>query len=157
MSLSEILIAGHQSGTFQQIVRKRPDEFAGITIVDPGFKIRQDLSEGLTSHLSLSFHDVWKAGAPNPPQYEDIVKSLDWAKDKEKIVVACHAGISRSSALAVVIALQAWQDAEQAISILNPKEHSPNRRIIEIGHARFRQYRLRDHFNRWYNEKKGHK
>lgn len=74
------------------------------------------------------------------PQEHHVKAVLDWAKDREVDIVACHAGISRSSALAILIECQkifAGRPVtvkEAIISLkLHHNFHRPNRLILKHG------------------------
>lgn len=71
-----------------------------------------------------------------PPEQNQIEDILKWAKKKmdsgiSYFVVHCTAGISRSSATAILI--KALHNPEEAMKVINPLLHSPNRRVIEFG------------------------
>jgi predicted protein tyrosine phosphatase len=57
---------------------------------------------------------------------------LEWAADKTNLVVACRAGISRSSASAVVI-MASRGPILDAVNVLRPEIHSPNLLIVRYG------------------------
>ena len=66
------------------------------------------------------------------PTQEHIRRILKWAMDKERIAVHCTAGISRSSAIAYLIACHR-SSPKQALKVLDPEKHSPNRLILYLG------------------------
>jgi predicted protein tyrosine phosphatase len=93
----------------------------------------------LKNILVVNFDDII---APFPdrdekaPEESDIIRILEWAKQKMKendnnFIVHCTAGISRSSAVAVLI--QYLQDPEKALKVINPMIHSPNMKVLELG------------------------
>lgn len=85
------------------------------------------------SYEVLYFHDFWKfAPGVTLATKEDIQKALDYAEDKEALIVACAAGISRSSATAYTIARK-HTDKEEAIKILDPNIHWPNPHVLGLG------------------------
>lgn len=63
---------------------------------------------------------------------EQIMMILAWAKDKERIVVHCAAGISRSSAVAYLIACSRMPPSE-AIRMIDPDRHCPNDLVLFHG------------------------
>lgn len=83
----------------------------------------------------LRFHDFDK---PCPgyvlASKEDIQKALEYAKDKDELIVACAAGISRSSAMAYVIA-RSEAPPEEAVTILDIERHWPNRHVLACGNT----------------------
>jgi predicted protein tyrosine phosphatase len=66
------------------------------------------------------------------PAIEHVQQALEWARGSEDLIVACHAGVSRCSALAYVLRSRDWSPS-QAIKLLTRGYHSPNRLIVEIG------------------------
>jgi predicted protein tyrosine phosphatase len=90
------------------------------------------------SLLRLQFDDAWTqlhAGwGQTLPSSAQVQAALDWARPRldEPILVHCVAGISRSSAIACLIARCAGDDTEAA-SILDASRHWPNPRIVQIG------------------------
>lgn len=69
------------------------------------------------------------------PTYEQIVYILKWAQNRWDanqfpFIVHCTAGISRSSAVAILIRQMIKGDGLKA---LNPKIHYPNLKVIEYG------------------------
>jgi predicted protein tyrosine phosphatase len=71
-----------------------------------------------------------------PPSEYDISTILEWAKQKIKennnpFIVHCTAGVSRSSAVAILVSY--LQNPETALKIINPIIHSPNEKVLEIG------------------------
>jgi len=71
-----------------------------------------------------------------PPSESDIVKILEWAKLKmaendKPFIVHCSAGVSRSSAVAILV--NYLQDPEHALKVINPLLHSPNEKVLELG------------------------
>jgi predicted protein tyrosine phosphatase len=92
----------------------------------------KDLCQGM---LPLIFDDVYHPEfhkGSHFPTMEDVKQALDWAKDKTSILVHCHAGISRSSAIAYLIACQRVGPKE-AIKLLNIHNHWPNILIVKFG------------------------
>lgn len=62
-------------------------------------------------------------------QPEHIKQAVEWATDKPDLIIACRAGISRSSALAYVIE-STRVGPEKALEILDMNKHQPNRLVI---------------------------
>jgi predicted protein tyrosine phosphatase len=63
---------------------------------------------------------------------DDVKKALEWSKGKDRIVVHCGAGVSRSSSIAYVIACQRL-GAKEAVKILDMSIHAPNPLIVSLG------------------------
>lgn len=71
-----------------------------------------------------------------PPEHQDIEGILTWTKQKmdegiSSFMVHCTAGVSRSSAVAILI--KALHNPEEALKVINPLLHSPNMRVIDFG------------------------
>ena len=65
-----------------------------------------------------------------------IHRILQWAKGKDNIMVHCSAGICRSSAVAYLIECMT-KPPEQAVKILNIKQHYPNEWVVKLGSQLF--------------------
>jgi len=77
-----------------------------------------------------------------------IAKALEWAKDKPDIIVACRAGISRSSALAYLIECTRTEP-EKALEILDLGEHQPNRLVVEVGSQFLKNANIASQYDKW--------
>lgn len=86
--------------------------------------------------LPMVFDDVWLPEHERLgyvlPKKEIIEEALMWAKNKGPFIVHCKAGISRSSAVAYLIACL-FAPPEKAIKVLNQFIHSPNELIVKFG------------------------
>jgi predicted protein tyrosine phosphatase len=140
--LEEIYIAGHTKPTLPLVLNSVPDLDA-IIITNHATEFPAWIAEKVKSYLHLRFDDINHNPGPPwiPPAQEHIEKALEFAKDKTKIVVACHAGVSRSSAIAYMIASRVW-GTEEALSILKPGTHWPNPTLIQIGQQMFPTERI---------------
>jgi predicted protein tyrosine phosphatase len=93
--------------------------------------------------LALRFHDIIEP-APDrlAPSREDVVRLLAFGREVTpggRLLVHCHAGISRSTAAAALILAQAEprrpaRDVLEAVVQLRPRAW-PNLRILELGDA----------------------
>ncbi|MFA6292822.1 MAG: dual specificity protein phosphatase family protein [Victivallales bacterium] len=77
-----------------------------------------------------------------------VMRILKWAKDKDNVVVHCTAGISRSSAIAYLIACSRMHPSE-AIKILDPKRHSPNALVVFHGIKVLKDMAVYEHYKKW--------
>lgn len=88
--------------------------------------------------LIRKFDDVWEDRHGEQgyilPTKEDVQLCLDFVANQqpENLLIHCDAGVSRSSAIAYVIACT-MDTPEEAIKLLNPMLHMPNERIIRYG------------------------
>lgn len=153
--MEKICIAGHGSSTNAtalKVLQSFPKEFDALIINGPGDTLPSYVPELANEHLNLQFHDIV---APREnmtlPQKHHIEKALAWAKGREKLMVACHAGISRSSATAFVIACQEW-GIDDAVKIFDPNIHMPNARIVWLGSQILENSRVWDVFSAWNGE-----
>jgi predicted protein tyrosine phosphatase len=121
-----------------------------VSILDPGWP-EPEILRGFDVHrrLKLNFHDVIE---PFPgwiaPERWDVdlllafgkaLASADGADPAPHLLVHCHAGLSRSTASAILLLAQHYPDrpADEAVAQivrLRPRAW-PNLRILEIGDA----------------------
>lgn len=101
-------------------------------------------SAGLKNILVADFDDLIEplpqtyrtTYGERPPDESDIRRIINWAKikideGKTDFIVHCTAGISRSSAVAILI--QYLQDPSKALKVINPMLHCPNEKVLELG------------------------
>lgn len=131
-------IAIMSMGLASSTVKKSPNTYDVVSIrnTNRSYSDYQTISSKARNCFEVYFDDVWL------PKHElkgyklatrkQIEKILEWAKDKEEIIVHCKVGKSRSSAVAYLIACMD-NDPEQAITILQKGYHIPNEWIIELG------------------------
>jgi predicted protein tyrosine phosphatase len=117
-----------------------------LSILDPDWPVPEAFGTfGEHAKLELRFHDVIEV-APGtiPPSEADVRAVLAFGRDLEaeaasRLLVHCHAGISRSTASMALILAQARPalGAEAILQgILGIREKAwPNLRILEIGDA----------------------
>ncbi len=127
----DIYIAGHQVSTCHAILTRYPQEIDALIIVDPKKLIPTFVCELAKSWIQFEFYDTSELSVLSV-QKQHIEKTLEWSENKERILIACHLGVSRSSAIALLIATKEW-GFEKAVKILIPKLHMPNRLILKLG------------------------
>jgi predicted protein tyrosine phosphatase len=88
-----------------------------------------DLDDVRLSHLSTA--DLAKHGL-HYPERGHIEAALDYAKDKQELLIHCAAGVSRSSAVAYLIACSRVGTME-ALKVLDSLFHWPNNRVVRLG------------------------
>ncbi len=98
---------------------------------------------GLENLLVIQFDDLlapigggWaEKYKETPPTEQDIATVLEWAKQKmsngKPFIVQCTAGISRSSAVAVLI--KCLENPKEALKVINPAIHCPNKLVLDLG------------------------
>lgn len=150
----EILIAGHCVGTLQSLIQERRNELDALVITNKETPFPVEVEKLVKGFLWLRFDDVLQSRghyvAVEPKQIEE---GLAWAKGRERIVIACHAGISRSSGMAVLIAMQEYNDLDKAFSILDLKKHWPNTLVIKLGAEILKRPDLWLYFVNWTNKR----
>ena len=121
-----------------------------LSIMDPGWPEPEPVqSFNLARRLKLKFHDVIDADPPwIAPQRWDVALLLAFGRDLAAfgdrrspvhLLVHCHAGLSRSTAAAILILAQhePGRDAGDAVGLvtrLRPRAW-PNLRMVELGDA----------------------
>jgi predicted protein tyrosine phosphatase len=150
--MKKIAIAGqakHARSPLKDVLETDPKGFDAIVINGPEDKVPDYVPELAREYLHLQFDDViYDYGHMVKPEHHHVEKALEWAKGRESIVVACAAGISRSSATAYAIVAQEHSLLD-AISILNPKLHQPNKRIVYLASLILNKPELWDGFVDW--------
>lgn len=143
----DIRICGHLQATV--LLEDQPRQWDAIVIINNSLKLDGFVSEHAREYLCLCFDDVV---VPSPgyvaPDEASIRQALDWARGRTKLIVACHAGIARSSALAYLIASQQW-GAKKAIRMLRPTLHAPNALIVSLGARILGQPEIWHEFQAW--------
>jgi predicted protein tyrosine phosphatase len=117
-----------------------------VSILDPEHPL-PDAFAAYNAHarLELRFHDVIEETSEQvAPQADDIARILAFggglsAEGRSRLLVHCHAGISRSTAAMALILAQAHPDQPAAVllqHILAQREKAwPNLRMLELGDA----------------------
>jgi len=67
------------------------------------------------------------------PNSDLVSAALEFAKGAPNVAVHCTAGVSRSSAMAFLVACQMTGDPEEAVKVLDMKSHFPNESIVLLG------------------------
>lgn len=104
-----------------------------ISLLDCG--IEPDFYWG--KHLILHMNDIVKPNSINSPNFEHISKILNFTNylnNNDRILIHCHAGISRSVAVAIGIMVQHGYKPEEAIQYcikIRPQMY-PNELIAHI-------------------------
>lgn len=77
-----------------------------------------------------------------------VQSALQFAINKDKLIVSCRAGQSRSAALAYAISFQN-NGLAAANSLLNPTRHKPNHSVIELASRFIDDPNFLSAFQRW--------
>ena len=128
----EIQIGGHCNPTCQAALSQRPNQLDAIIITDPNWSLPSYVPTLAHAYLHMRFVDTTDASNPDCPTIEHVQEMLDWARGREKLLICCHAGVSRSSATALLVA-SSVVGVDQGIGVLVPGWHHPNRLILRHG------------------------
>lgn len=128
--------------------RRHKREFDGvITIEDPDIgRRRWPMSVRFhrtpaPAHLILRFYDL---DYPLPEPYhqpwmqmaesDDIMRALEFARQYDRLLVHCRAGVARSTGLALAILTDQMQDPKGALdALLEMRPHAiPNRHVVMV-------------------------
>ncbi len=123
-----------------------------VSLIDPNFKDHlgsgSALNMDITSHHIEGFDDVEEIGSTDkdgitihgyaPPTEDHIKRILEFTDkflDCQNILVHCHAGICRSTAVAILIHCQAGFSPEEAFKRVEEARPQlwPNRLVISLG------------------------
>lgn len=121
-----MLILGRSS--LLNLVKSEPKKHKAIIIHEPNKYDRvSEIVDNCESSLVLEMDDTTtiRSGAPTKDQVEAAIQS---GYD----IVSCKQGISRSSAIAFLIA-SSKSTPEEAINILDVNKHFPNELILKYG------------------------
>jgi predicted protein tyrosine phosphatase len=154
----KISIAGHGSQaqfSVKDFLEKHPKQWSAVIINASGEKLPSYVEELAIEHFNVQFDDVvYSLGHTQPPEKSHVEQILTWCKGKEDIVFACAAGISRSSASAYIAACQECE-VEEAIGVLDPNKHQPNKRIVYLGAKILDDPSIWDTFVKWSKKHQG--
>lgn len=147
----DICITGHHGAL--EAVRARPRHHDLLFITAPhtpfGLPGSETILELARAGLMLQFHDIdCPMDDMIEPRREHVAAALDWARDRSNLIVACQAGISRSSGMAVVLRAARLPVAE-ALQILDPAVHHPNQLVVQHGEAILGVAGLADAVSEW--------
>lgn len=128
-----------------------PDELMVICITNEGTPLPDEISQLATEVLHLVFDDTDFEDGKNAPQQHHVEKALEFAKEREDLIVCCHAGISRSAAMAYVIECSRGVHPAMAVGIWNKQRHYPNRRIVHLGAVVLNDTNVDKYYTKWIN------
>jgi len=149
----KIYITGHKGAA--GVMEERPQEFNVILYTNSNYPAPVAIKENAKSliHFSVDDIDVSTHGKVSPSMLT-VINFLDWSRDKEDIMCVCHAGVSRSSATAYVIA-SSRIGPEKALEFLKPMWHWPNRLIVWLGSQILESPEIWNVFVQWQLEETG--
>lgn len=119
-------------------LRVRPHHWHLVSLRTPGedYKAVDRLMHLTYGNIVREFDDIWEPDGrrilPTKGDMQAIFDFVDRSVPVNNLLVHCHAGISRSSAMAYVLACRE-KEPEEAIKMLNPMLHLPNELMIKFG------------------------
>jgi len=128
----QIAIGGHCAPTCHAALSMQPGQLDTIIITDPNWPLPHFVPDMAKDYLHMQFVDTCDVMHPHCPKTEHVQQMLEWAEGRERLLICCHAGVSRSSATALLIATKEG-GLNEAFRVLTPGWHHPNRLILKIG------------------------
>jgi hypothetical protein len=139
-------------GVLLGLLSSDPGRYDLLLITNPGVGPPEGVPPLARRVLHLQFEDFV---SPRPgarlPAAEDVRLALEWSARGGDLVVSCHAGVSRSSALAYVVRCRDWSPWE-AIRVLTPGWHRPNDLVVRLGAELLRDRAVYDTYAAWMGE-----
>jgi len=129
----------HSHRAASVLLAENPKKYDVILVTNPGG--RYDNEEYLQAiHrfarrlCVLEFDDVeFPRDRHQMPESHHVQSALNFAADKDGLIVTCTAGMSRSAALAYVVACSKM-DPVEAVKVLDPNRHTPNEKVVFLGY-----------------------
>lgn len=145
-----MIIASRQLS--KTLAHNNPGKYNIISIIEPDIKVPREVKEFAKDYLVLSFYDIEYAREDGfqGPTKEHVAKALSWAENKDDLVVACAAGISRSSAIAYLIQCTREPHPKLATGVWR-SNHYPNGLIVKLGAELLEDKRILDEYHNWLN------
>jgi predicted protein tyrosine phosphatase len=145
----EIHIGGHAVNTAQQFLADRPGEFHCLLITDFDYPFPEEIRGLVRDLMHLAFDDAcFSTELHRLANAATVQQAITWAEGRDKLLIACHAGISRSAALAFLIACTD-RPPDQALGLLDPGKHRPNDLVVMLGSKVLGNPRIWDTFLEW--------
>ncbi len=149
--LTEIYIKSHNS--VLGFLKSHYREFDVVLYTNSNYEVPRSFETHSKDLIHFPIDDIDRPTTTKiGPNLDHIGQLLDWAKDKERIVCCCHAGVSRSSATAYLLAAREW-GAETGLSVLTRK-HWPNRLIVYLGSVVLNNPDIWNTFVKWHTKER---
>lgn len=153
----EIHIKGHD--TIQGLLKEEYRKFDVVLYTNSDYQTLPDRLRFIETHCKELVHlpvdDVdFPRKTQVAPSLESVKKALDWSQGRDKLICCCHAGVSRSSATAYLIAAREW-GPKTALCVLKPQKHWPNRMIVHLGSQLLNDPLIWDTFVDWQKKETG--
>jgi predicted protein tyrosine phosphatase len=150
--MQRVTICGHatneKSPAFK-LLSANPGHWSVVFVNNPTEPLPNWIPKLSKDYLHLQFDDiVFENKRLKMPDIDDVLDALEWTKDRGDVLFTCHAGVSRSAALAYVCACQDYYP-EDAIKLLKPGVHNPNQKIVQFGVEALKDKKLLEVFKEW--------
>ena len=150
--MNRVVIAGHatnENSPAFKLLKANPGHWNVVFINNPTEPLPVWVKKLAKEVLHLQFDDtIFENKRLKMPDIDDVLDALEWTKEREDVLFACHAGVSRSAAMAYVCACQDFYP-EDAIQIIKPGVHSPNQKIIQLGVEALKDKKVLEVFKEW--------
>ncbi|AMV25765.1 Dual specificity phosphatase, catalytic domain [Gemmata sp. SH-PL17] len=144
---TEIRIAGYLAASL--LLEREPKQWHALVLLDSGKEASDFIQEHTVSHLCLRFDDIEEPRVNKlTPTRSQIAQALEFAKGKDKLLVSCRAGRGRSVALAYIICCRT-RGISEALNLLDPTRHRPNRLVVSLGDTLLDAPCALDSFDDW--------
>ncbi len=149
----EIAIGGYAAASLR--LEREPKEWHALVLLDSDKQVTDFVANHSCSYLFLRFDDIEDArrGKQLPTRLQ-IAQALEFANGKDKLLVSCRAGRGRSVALAYIICCREHGVVE-ALKLLDPTRHRPNRLVVRLGDSLFDSIGVLDAFDGWRRQHAG--
>jgi predicted protein tyrosine phosphatase len=139
----------HNYLSCSHLLETESGDWDSIVILDSSLPRSKFVDQHSRRTLQLTFDDIIAPTAnKSVPDHSQVESALEFGLNTEKLVVCCRAGQSRSAATAFAIVFEK-HGGQDAISILNPKRHSPNYKILQIAAELIERPGLLNAYDKW--------
>ncbi|MBP3955758.1 dual specificity protein phosphatase family protein [Gemmata sp. G18] len=145
---TEIRIAGYTAASL--LLERELKQWHALVLLDSNKQATNFVQEHTPSHLYLRFDDIEEPRADKQtPTRAQIAQAIEFAQGKDKLLVSCRAGRGRSVALAYLICCRE-RGVTEALKLLDPTRHRPNRLVISLGDTLLDALYVLDSFDDWH-------
>ena len=143
----EIRIASYVAASF--LLERELNQWHALVMLDSGKEATDFVETHARDHLYLRFDDIEEPRTnKHAPTKRLIEQGLNFAKGKDKLLVCCRAGQGRSVAMAYLISCRE-SGVTEALKLLDPTRHRPNRLVVTIGDALLEAPDVLEQFEDW--------